>query len=46
MRKLIVITAGGAAGYLAMLGAAMAVVLVALAVVGRHIPKGAAQRRG
>jgi AAHS family 4-hydroxybenzoate transporter-like MFS transporter len=41
-----VITAGGAAGYLAMLGAAMAVVLVALAVVGRHIPKGAAQRRG
>jgi len=40
-----VITAGGAAGYLTMLGAAMAVVLVALAMVGRHIPKGAAQRR-
>ncbi|QGZ58275.1 MFS transporter [Paraburkholderia acidiphila] len=40
-----VITAGGAAGYLTMLGAAMAVVLVALAVVGRHIPKRAGQRR-
>ena len=40
------ITAGGAAGYRAMLGAARVVVLVALAVVGRHIPKGVAQRRG
>ncbi|MCP3705847.1 MFS transporter [Paraburkholderia sp. CNPSo 3274] len=35
----VVITAGGAAGYLTMLGAAMALVLIALAVVGRHIPR-------
>ncbi|WP_322013472.1 MFS transporter [Paraburkholderia sp. J12] len=34
----LVITAAGASGYLLMLGAAMAIVLVALAVVGRHIP--------
>ncbi|TGD94788.1 MFS transporter [Methylobacterium nonmethylotrophicum] len=33
-----IITAGGAAGYLVMLGLAMAGVAVALAVVGRHIP--------
>jgi len=33
-----VITAGGASGYLMMLGLAMAGVAVALAVVGRHIP--------
>ncbi len=33
-----VITAGGAAGYLTMLGLAMAGVAVALAVLGRHIP--------
>ena len=33
-----VITTGGAFSYLAMLGAAMAVVLIALAVVRRHIP--------
>ncbi|WP_035515467.1 MFS transporter [Paraburkholderia nodosa] len=41
----VVITAGGAAGYLTMLGAAMALVLIALAVVGRHIPKRAGQQR-
>ncbi|MEM5399938.1 MFS transporter [Paraburkholderia unamae] len=40
----VVITAGGAAGYLTMLGAAMALVLIALAVVGRHIPKRAGQQ--
>ena len=34
-----VITAGGASSYLLMLGAAMAVVLVALACVRRHIPR-------
>jgi AAHS family 4-hydroxybenzoate transporter-like MFS transporter len=33
-----VITAGGASGYLLMLGAAMVMVLIALAVVRRHIP--------
>ncbi|OLL31118.1 MFS transporter [Burkholderia sp. SRS-W-2-2016] len=33
-----VITAGGATSYLLMLGAAMAIVLIALAVVRRHIP--------
>ena len=33
-----VITAGGAAGYLTMLGLAMAGVAVALATLGRHIP--------
>lgn len=35
----LVITAAGASGYLLMLGAAMALVLLALAVVGRHIPR-------
>lgn len=35
----VVITAGGAFSYLAMLAAAMAVVMVALAAVARHIPK-------
>ncbi|SDG36924.1 MFS transporter [Paraburkholderia phenazinium] len=34
----LVITAAGASGYLLMLGAAMALVLLALAVVRRHIP--------
>ena len=33
-----VITAGGASSYLLMLGGAMAVVLIALALVKRHIP--------
>ena len=37
-----VITTGGAFSYLLMLGAAMTVVLIALAVVRRHIPKPAA----
>jgi AAHS family 4-hydroxybenzoate transporter-like MFS transporter len=39
-----VITAGGAFGYLLMLGIAMAVVLVALAVVRRHIPRAGTAR--
>lgn len=39
-----VITAGGASGYLLMLGIAMAVVLVALALVRRHIPRASAAR--
>ncbi|MGF6260763.1 MFS family permease [Paraburkholderia youngii] len=34
-----VITAGGASGYLLMLGIAMVIVLIALAVVRRHIPR-------
>jgi AAHS family 4-hydroxybenzoate transporter-like MFS transporter len=33
-----VITAGGASSYLVMLGAAMTVVMIALALVRRHIP--------
>ncbi|HEY2024404.1 MFS transporter [Paraburkholderia sp.] len=37
-----VITAGGAFGYLLMLGIAMVVVLVALAMVRRHIPRAGA----
>ncbi|WP_028225723.1 MFS transporter [Paraburkholderia ferrariae] len=41
----IVITAAGAPGYLLMLGAAMAIVLVALALVGRHIPAGMSSYR-
>jgi MFS transporter, AAHS family, 4-hydroxybenzoate transporter len=41
----LVITAAGAPGYLLMLGAAMALVLLALAVVGRHIPKAAKATR-
>jgi MFS transporter, AAHS family, 4-hydroxybenzoate transporter len=41
----LVITAAGASGYLLMLGSAMAIVLVALAVVRRHIPAGAGLRR-
>ncbi|MGF6817865.1 AAHS family 4-hydroxybenzoate transporter-like MFS transporter [Paraburkholderia atlantica] len=41
-----VITAGGASGYLLMLGIAMVIVLIALAVVQRHIPRrGAATAR-
>ncbi|MGF6854056.1 putative phage tail protein [Paraburkholderia sp. CI3] len=41
-----VITAGGASGYLLMLGIAMVIVLIALAVVQRHIPRrGAASAR-
>jgi AAHS family 4-hydroxybenzoate transporter-like MFS transporter len=39
-----VITAGGASGYLLMLGSAMVIVLIALAVVRRHIPRGGAAR--
>jgi MFS transporter, AAHS family, 4-hydroxybenzoate transporter len=35
----LVITAAGAAGYLLMLGSAMAIVLIALAMVRRHIPQ-------
>jgi AAHS family 4-hydroxybenzoate transporter-like MFS transporter len=35
----VVITAGGANAYLSMLGTAMVVVLVALLIVQRHIPK-------
>jgi AAHS family 4-hydroxybenzoate transporter-like MFS transporter len=35
-----VITAGGASGYLLMLGTAMVIVLIALALVRRHIPRG------
>jgi AAHS family 4-hydroxybenzoate transporter-like MFS transporter len=35
----VVITAGGASGYLLMLGAAMAIVLIALGMTRRHIPR-------
>jgi AAHS family 4-hydroxybenzoate transporter-like MFS transporter len=35
----VVITTGGASSYLTMLGAAMLVVMIALMVVKRHIPK-------
>lgn len=41
-----VITAGGASGYLLMLGIAMAAVLLALAVVRRHIPVAQAAKAG
>lgn len=41
----VVITSGGAAAYLSMLGFAMVASLLALTLVRRHIPGGAAKRR-